>query len=537
LAHGQDIGPSTGQNPKLGLPGGTYTVATLPPGQKAGTLANVSDGNSATDCTAGGGSTLVTCQYSGSAWAAFGGGGGGGSGTVNSGTAGNGSYYATSTNAVSDGGSATVKFGAVQATGTCPVSGSGSGLGCFVGAEAALPSNGTASKTVLYTGTSGLSQSVGTGAPIGVPGVGACTNQFVSATNIAGAPTCNSVVDAYVSGLIGLAHGGTNADLSAGGGAVNSTGKFVLKQDASHVVTSAALIAPDLPNTAVTPGSYTTANITVDAQGRLTAAANGAGGGAFGGGAGTSYQDAQEIAAPGNPASTYDRLYMDSTTHVLSCLSSGGTSCMPSGLGTVTSVTGTPPVNVATGTTTPVISLVDFPDQKVIPASVCNAGVAGSAFDIPAASGFTPACVGSNSVRGALTGTPNVGATAYFANYALASDWDTTNQPYIRVEYGSGTNTSGTVIWTISTACSKLDGSVSSDPTYNAESAMGTQTMAAATRTWGQSAQLTTLTSGNNCIAGSPVYLKLVVSGTAAAAINLYRITVTQPRNPVFQAD
>lgn len=38
----------------------------------------------------------------------------GGSGTVNSGTAGNGAYYATSTTAVSDGGSVTVNFGGVQ---------------------------------------------------------------------------------------------------------------------------------------------------------------------------------------------------------------------------------------------------------------------------------------------------------------------------------------------------------------------------------------------------------------------------------------
>jgi hypothetical protein len=53
------------------------------------------------------------------------------------------------------------------------------------------------------------------------------------------------------------------------------------------------------------------------------------------------YQDVLETAAPSNPASGYERWYADSASHLLSCLTSSGASCAPSGSGgAVTSVSG-----------------------------------------------------------------------------------------------------------------------------------------------------------------------------------------------------
>jgi hypothetical protein len=51
------------------------TVAGLASYTTKGQIASVTNGNSATDCTVGGGSTAVLCQYSGSVWAAIAGGG------------------------------------------------------------------------------------------------------------------------------------------------------------------------------------------------------------------------------------------------------------------------------------------------------------------------------------------------------------------------------------------------------------------------------------------------------------------------------
>jgi hypothetical protein len=180
------------------------------------------------------------------------------------------------------------------------------------------------------------------------------------------------------------------------------------------------------------------------------------------------------------------------------------------------------------------ISGFDLPETHAYPAANCVNAVAGSGWS-STSTGMPAACrTGSNNFNGVLQPIPSTGGTAYL-DTELPGDWDTATKPYVAVYYASGANTSGTVIWTISTACTKQDGSVTDDPAWIAESAMGTQTIAAANRMWSQSAQLAGAMT--NCIAGSTMFVKAVVSGTAASAINVSKMVITTPRLPVVQAN
>lgn len=140
------------------------------------------------------------------------------------------------------------------------------------------------------------------------------------------------------------------------------------------------------------------------------------GGSAFAGGLGASFQDATEIATPANPTAGNDRLSLNSTTHLLTCQTSSGASCMPTGgspsFSSVTTGTNAAALHVGTGGT------LDATGTGTISATALNG---------TALSGLATGIVKNTTA----TGVPSI---------AVAGDFPTLNQN----TSGTAANLSGT---------------------------------------------------------------------------------------------
>ena len=179
----------------------------------------------------------------------------------------------------------------------------------------------------------------------------------------------------------------------------------------------------------------------------------------------------------------------------------------------------------------------DFPERLFIPAANCNNATGGAGWSI--GSGGSVSCrAGVNNLGGYITISDTASTFATF-QITLPEDWDSTVNPYIRLQVASTDNASGhTIIPTIQVACYKGDGSTTDDVAPNAAHALSTLTTNTTNHQfWSTANTQMNATDMANCAAGSLVQITVGRATDTATNAQFYGATVTIPRLLTVQAN
>jgi hypothetical protein len=198
---------------------------------------------------------------------------------------------------------------------------------------------------------------------------------------------------------------------------------------------------------------------------------------------------------PSTPSAMFGRLFLNSSTKELGCLNSDGSSCLSPG-GSIT--------------------------RELIVAAVNNSGVCSALYNTT----IIPTVHAGTNVTECQIPMAD-GDAVQPPPILLPLDW--TGAVDVGVLF-SDASTSGTVIFSVATACSPVNGTATDDTSFNTPQALGTITLTKpANGQW-----LATITGINTtgCTAGQPLQLKITRAKDSAAGVaNVRAYSITYRTN------